>query len=156
VPPQHPLYLAWLAERVADGERRPRAPLHLTLVPPFAGAEEAVLAAVGAVAAGRAPLPVTVTGTARLGPRRAVPVVLVAPHDGLRALHGALMDALAGAGVDLGHARHVREGFTPHVSVRRRAPGPPPLAPGDPLLVDHVALLRRGDGTVVVGRAPLG
>jgi 2'-5' RNA ligase len=156
VPPQHPLYLAWLAEPVADGERRPRAPLHLTLVPPFAGDEEAALGAVGAVAAAHPPAPVAVTGAARLGPRRGVPVVLVAPHDGLRALHEALMDALVGAGVDLSHARHVRGGFTPHVSVRRRAGGPPPFAPGDRVVVDHVALLRRGDGTVVVGRAPLG
>ncbi|HET6689300.1 MAG TPA: 2'-5' RNA ligase family protein, partial [Miltoncostaeaceae bacterium] len=109
-----------------------------------------------AVADGRAPVVVAVAGAARLGPRRDVPVVLVAPHEGLRALHEALMDALEGAGVDLGHARHVRGDFTPHVSVRRRAAGPPPFAPGDALAVDHVALLRRGDGTVVVGRAPLG
>ncbi len=80
----------------------------------------------------------------------------MAPRHGLRALHEALMDPLGGAGVDLGHARHVREGFTPHLSVRRRAGGPPPLAPGDRLVVDHVELLRRGDGTVVTGRAPLG
>jgi len=125
-------------------------------VPPFAGDAHAALAAVRAVATGRPPVPVAVTGTARLGPRRSVPVVLVAPRDSLRALHEALMDALAGAGVDLGHARHVREGFTPHVSVRRRAGATPPFASGDLLAVDHVALLRRGGGTVVVGRAPLG
>ncbi|MGE0028255.1 MAG: 2'-5' RNA ligase family protein [Thermoleophilia bacterium] len=153
--PPHPLYLAWLAEPVADGERRPRAPLHLTLVPPFAGDEGAVLAAARAATAGRAPVAVAATGTARFGPRRDVPVVLVAPDDGLRDLHEALMDALAGAGVDLGHARHVRAGFTPHVSLPRRDAGPPPIAPGEPLVVDHVALLRRGDGTVVAGRAPL-
>lgn len=40
-----------------------------------------------AVAAGHPPAPVAVTGTARLGPRRDVPVVLVAPRDGLRSLH---------------------------------------------------------------------
>jgi 2'-5' RNA ligase len=156
MPPPHPLYLAWLAEPVAAGERLPRAPLHLTLVPPFAGDEAAALDALRATAAGRAPVAVAVTGAARLGPRRDVPVLLVEPHDGLRALHEALMDALAARSVDLGHARHVREGYTPHVSVRRRAPGPPPLAAGDPLVVDHVALLRRGGGgTEVVGRAPL-
>jgi 2'-5' RNA ligase len=153
---RHPLYLAWLAEPVADGERRARAPLHLTLVPPFAGDEGAALGAVRAAVAGRPPVAVAATGTARFGPRRDVPVVLVAPHDGLRALHEALMDALCAAGVDLGHARHVREGFTPHLSLRRHAAGPPPVAPGDGLVVDHVALLRRGDGTVVAGRAPLG
>ncbi len=156
MPPRHPLYLAWLAEPVADGERRPRAPLHLTLVPPFAGGEDAALGAALAVADGRPPVTVDVTGTARFGPRRDVPVVLVAPHDGLRALHEALMAALGGAGVDLGHARHVGAGFTPHVSVRRRDAGAPPLAAGDALVVDHVALLRRGEGTVVVGRVPLG
>ena len=155
MPPRHPLYLAWLAEPVADGERRPRAPLHLTLVPPFAGEEAAVLDAVAAAAAGRAPVPVTVTGTARFGPRRDVPVVLVAPHEGLRDLHEVLMDVLAHAGVDLAHAGNVRDGFTPHVSVRRRDPGAPPFTAGDRLLVDHVALLRRGDGTVVVARTPL-
>jgi 2'-5' RNA ligase len=155
VPPEHPLYLAWLAEPVADGGRRPRAPLHLTLVPPFAGDEASALAATRAVAAGRAPVRAEVTGSARFGPRRDVPVLLVAPHEGLRALHEALMDALDAAGVDVGHARHVREGFTPHVSLPRRHPGPGPFAPGDPLLVDHVALLRRGDGTVVLGRVPL-
>lgn len=156
MPAPHPLYLAWLAEPVADGERRPRAPLHLTLVPPFAGDEDAVLAAVRAAAAGRAPVGVEAAGTARFGPRRDVPVVLVAPHEGLRDLHEALLAAAAAAGVDLAHARHVRDGFTPHVSVRRRDAGPPAIAPGDPLVIDHVALLRRGDGTVVVGRAPLG
>jgi 2'-5' RNA ligase len=156
VPPRHPLYLAWLAERVEEGERRPRAPLHLTLVPPFSGEEAAVLDAAAAAAAGRAPVPVEVIGTARFGPRRDVPVLLVASHDGLRALHEALMDVLEDRGIDLGHAGHVRDGYTPHVSVRRRAPGPPPFAAGDALLVDHVALLRRGDGTEVVGRAPLG
>jgi 2'-5' RNA ligase len=158
VPPSHPLYVAWLAEPVADGERRPRAPLHLTLVPPFAGDEAAALDALRAIAAGWEPVAVAVTGAARLGPRRGVPVLLVGPRDGLRDLHDALMDALAARSVDLGHARHVREGFTPHLSVRRRAaPGPPPLAAGDPLVIDHVALLRRGgDGTEVVGRAPLG
>ena len=155
MPPRHPLYLAWLAEPVPDGERRPQAPLHMTLVPPFAGEEAAVHDAVAAAVAGRAPVPVAVTGTARFGPRRDVPVLLVAPHDGLRALHEALMDALAERGVDLAHAGHVRDGYTPHLSVRGRAPGPPPYAAGDALLVDHVALLRRGDGTVVVGRAPL-
>jgi 2'-5' RNA ligase len=156
VPPRHPLYLAWLAEPVADGERRPRAPLHLTLVPPFAGDEEAVLESVRSTASGRPPVAVQVAGDARLGPRRDVPVLLVAPHEGLRALHEALMDALAAGGVDLGHARHVRAGFTPHVSLPRRHAGPAPFAPGDPLVADHVALLRRGDGTVVVGRVPLG
>lgn len=155
MPPAHPLYLAWLAEAVADGERRPRAPLHLTLVPPFAGDEAAVLEAARATAAGRPPVAIGVTGSARFGPRRDVPVLLVAPHEGLRALHAALMDALVAAGVELGHARHVREGFTPHVSLPRRHPGSAPFAPGDPLLVDHVALLRRGDGTVVLGRVPL-
>ncbi|HMN98352.1 MAG TPA: 2'-5' RNA ligase family protein [Miltoncostaeaceae bacterium] len=155
MPPPHPLYLAWLAEPAADGERRSRAPLHLTLVPPFAGDEAAVLGALRATAAGRAPVAAAATGTARLGARR-VPVVLVAPDDGLRDLHDALMDAVGAAGVDLAHTRHVRDGFTPHVSVRPREDGPPPIAPGDPLVVDHVALLRRGDGTVVVGRAPLG
>ena len=125
-------------------------------MPPFAGEDAAVLDAVAATAAGRAPVPVEVTGTARFGPRRDVPVMLVAPHDGLRALHEALMDALAARGIDLGHAGHVRGGYTPHLSLRRRAPGPPPFAAGDALVVDHVALLRRGDGTEVVGRAPLG
>ena len=156
MPPLHPLYLAWLAEPVADGERRARAPLHLTLVPPFAGDDDAVLDAVGAAVAGRPPVAVAAAGAARFGPRRDVPVVLVSPHDGLRVLHEALMDALGGAGVDLAHARHIRDGFTPHVSLRRRDPGPPPFAAGDALVVDHVALLRRGDGTVVVGRTPLG
>jgi 2'-5' RNA ligase len=155
-PAPRPLYLAWLAEPVADGERLPRAPLHLTLVPPFAGDEAAALDALRAAAARRAPLAVAVTGAARLGPRRDVPVLLVGPPDGLRALHDALMDALAARSVDLGHARHVREGFTPHVSLRRRAAVPPPFASGDPLVIDHVALLRRGGGTEVVGRAPLG
>ena len=115
-PPQHPLYLAWLAEPVADGERRPRAPLHLTLVPPFAGDEGAVLGAIRAAVSGSLPVAAAAAGTARFGPRRDVPVVLVAPHDSLRALHEALMDALRDAGVDLGHARHVRDSFTPHVS----------------------------------------
>jgi 2'-5' RNA ligase len=156
VPPRHPLYLAWLAEPVADGERLPRAPLHLTLVPPFAGEEAAVLDAAVAAAAGRAPVPVEVTGSARFGPRRDVPVLLVAPHAGLRALHDALMDALAEGGIDLSHAGHVRDDYTPHVSMRRRTPAPPAFAAGDRLTVDHVALLRRGDGTVVVGRTPLG
>ena len=156
MPPRHPLYLAWLAEPVPDGERRPRAPLHMTLVPPFAGEGAAARDAVAATVAGWAPVPVDVTGTARFGPRRDVPVLLVAPHDGLRALHEALMDALAERGVDLAHAGHVRDGYTPHLSVRGRAPGPPPYAAGDRLIVDHVALIRRGDGTVVVGRAPLG
>ena len=154
VPPPHPLYLAWLAEPVADGERRPRAPLHLTLVPPFAGDEDVVLDVVRGAVAGRLPVAAAAAETARLGPRRDVPVVLVAPHDGLRALHEALMDALLDAGVDLGHARHVRDAFTPHVSMPRRDAGPPPFAPGEPLVLDHVALLRRGDGTVVIGRAP--
>jgi hypothetical protein len=99
---------------------------------------------------------VEVTGSARFGPRRDVPVLLVAPLEGLRDLHEALMDALAAAGVDLAHATHVRAGFTPHVSLPRRDAGPAPLAPGHPLVVDHVALLRRGDGTVVVARIPFG
>jgi 2'-5' RNA ligase len=156
VPPRHPLYLAWLAEPAADGERLPRAPLHLTLVPPFAGDETAVLDAAATAAGGLLPLPIEVTGTARFGPRRDVPVVLVAPHDGLRRLHESLMDALADEGIDLDHAGHVRDGYTPHVSVRRREPGPPPFTAGDRLVVDHIALLRRGDGTVVAGRVPLG
>ena len=99
VPPPHPLYLAWLAEPVADGERLPRAPLHLTLVPPFAGDEDVVLDVVRGAVAGRLPVAAAAAETARLGPRRDVPVVLVAPHDGLRALHEALMDALLDAGV---------------------------------------------------------
>jgi 2'-5' RNA ligase len=124
-------------------------------VPPFAGDEGAVLDAAAAAVAGRAAVPVEVTGTARFGPRRDVPVLLVGPHDGLRALHEALMDALLARGVELAHAGHMRSGYTPHLSLRRRDPGPPPFAAGDRLLVDHVALLRRGDGTVVVGRTPL-
>lgn len=91
-----------------------------------------------------------------LGPRRDVPVLLLGPVGELRELHESLMDALTARGVALGHARNVRDRFTPHVSVRRRPPRGARLDTGDPVTVDHVALLRRGGGaTDLVGRAPL-
>lgn len=155
MPPPHPLYLAWLAERVADGERRPRAPLHLTLVPPFAASTEAALDAVRAAVRERRPVPAGVGPRSRMGPGRRIPVLMVEPPGELRRLHVRLMDALAARSVDLDHLRHVRERFAPHISLRR-GPEPPALAPGRPLVVDHVALLRRGDGwTEVVAREPL-
>lgn len=156
MPPAHPLYLAWVAEPVAEGERRPRAPLHLTLVPPFAAPEAAVrdaLAAAGREGAVHA----RVAGRARMGPRRDVPVLLLEPVEGLRALHARLMDLLEERAVDLTHARHVRERYRPHVAVRRPTPAGQRLSGRAPITVDHVALLRRGDGwTEVVARVPLG
>ncbi|MGE3139564.1 MAG: 2'-5' RNA ligase family protein [Thermoleophilia bacterium] len=154
MPPRHPLYVAWIAEPVPEAVPRPAAPLHLTLVPPFAGDEDAVAEAMHAVATTSAPVTSAVTGRARFGPRGDVPVLLVAPDTGLRALHDLCMTEMQERGIDLSHARHVRDAYKPHVSVRRPHPDGP--EPGDLLRIDHVALLRRGaGGTVVVGRAPL-
>ena len=59
------------------------------------------------------------------------------------------------AGVAAPH-RHVRsEAVADVAGVGQVDPGAPPFTAGDRLLVDHVALLRRGDGTVVVARTPL-
>ena len=141
------LYLAYLVEPADEGRRAPRAPAHITLVPPFAAEVATALAALEAGIAGERPFAVRLGERARFGPRGDVPVVLVGPASGLRRLHERLMAALAERGAGPEGSRHVHDGFVPHITLRHGGGG---LPRGRELVIDHVALVRSGDGATTV------
>ncbi len=122
-------------------------------MPPFAAELPTALAALEAGLAGERPFAVRLGERARFGPRRDVPVLLVAPVADLRRLHERLMAALADRGVALAASRHVHDGFVPHIRLRHAGAD---LRRGRDLVVDHVALVHSGDGaTTVLATRPL-
>lgn len=94
-------------------------PLHVTWVPPFDAPEVDVVEALGAALGGRPSLETEAVAEAWFGRRRDVRVVELARGADVAALHGALLAALDGAGVDVRAMRHVGDAFRPHVSQQR-------------------------------------
>lgn len=143
------LYLAFVAEPPSEEPRHPGAPAHITLVPPFAASTHVAAEALRAGVAGQGPFTVHAADPARFGPRRDIPVRLVAPVEGLRLLHERLIEELARRGVGLVSDRHIHDRFAPHIRSRAAVTGFPAIHSGQEFVIDHVALMRSGDDVVV-------
>jgi 2'-5' RNA ligase len=111
-------------------------PLHVTLVEPFASGltADAVAEVLESVAAGASAVHAAAGDEAMFGRRRDVPVTLVRDGGQLAALRTRALDALHGAGVDVGRTR---EDYRPHVTRKRHGR----LRPGDRVDLHCLALI---------------
>lgn len=138
------LYLAFLTEPREVSASTPHSPQHLTLVPPFQSALEPVLEAIREVkgTSFRQKFPVRVGEQLRLGPKQEIAAYSIQPPNIVAAFHGALVESLEKRGIDMSRVNHIRDDYLPHITIK---PSHPALEPGQPLNINHIAVMEKTD-----------